>query len=117
MGQNPQTYPPPLPPLVPKSEVKIKRRTGAAVGMKDNKPICKKMWFEKKKEKRKKYLGQDSNKDHVKANSSLSLLCHATKYLLGKANYYIYQKNSASKCCLKLVELYLSRIEMYTKKL
>ena len=70
-----------------------------------------------KKKKRKKYLGQDSNKDHLKANSSLNLLCHATKYLSGKANYYIYQKNSASKCCLKLVELYLSRIETYTKKL
>ena len=44
-------------------------------------------------------------------------MAHYQILILGKANYYICQQNSASKCCLKLVELYLSRIERYTKKL
>ena len=57
------------------------RCTEAAVEMKENKLIPKKMCFEKKKtKKRKKYLGQDSNKDHLNAKSSPSVLWHTTKY-------------------------------------
>ena len=45
--------------------------------MKGNKPIHKKMWLKKYKTKlkEKKYLGQESNMDHLKEKSTPSLLC------------------------------------------
>ena len=45
--------------------------------MKRNKPIHKKMWLKKYKTKlkEKKYLGQESNMDHLKEKSTPSLLC------------------------------------------
>ena len=82
-------------------------------------PIHKKMWFKRKKNEKKEKIPwprfeQGPPKCKVISQSPMA---HCQILILGKANYYICQHNSASKCCLKLVELYLSRIERYPKKL